>query len=403
MSPAPNAELPRHLTRAALGIGVLCALAVATLEILRPFVLPGLWAVVIVVASWPGMLWLQARLGGRRWAAVSVLTIGLLLLLVIPLILAIGAAVVNAAEIAERAKQLTHLHLPTPPDWVADLPFVGAKAVALWEQVAAAGIEGLLARLAPYAGEATKRFLVEASGIGFILLECLLALGFAALLYTCGEEAAALMNRLGRRLAGPTGARAVLLATQAIRGVALGVGGTAVAQSVMAGIGLMVAGVPFAALLTAVTFALCIAQLGAPLVLLPAVAWVWWNGETGWAIVLLVWTLLISLADNVVRPLLIQRGVDLPFWLVFTGVVGGLLAFGLVGLFIGPVVLAVVSMLLTSWLDGSDLPAVDELVAPASPPKTGAGNAPTVVVVGTAAPALTAAAADAAPAAPREP
>jgi predicted PurR-regulated permease PerM len=334
------------------GLLVLAGLGFAAFRVFEPFLVAGVWAVVIVVSSWHGLLALQARLGGRRWAAVTVLTLALLLLLVVPLTLAVSAAVVNAGEIADRVKQLSGLKLPPPPAWVSALPLVGPRLVLLWEQWAAAGLEGLLAQLTPYAGAVTKRVLTEASGFGFILFECLMALAFAALLYARGEEAAELARRLGRRLAGHTGLAAVTLTTQAIRGVALGVGGTAVVQALMAGAGLALAGVPFVWLLTGLTFVLCIAQLGTPLVMVPAVIWLYWSGDTGWGTVLLVWAVIIGTADNVIRPILIQRGVDLPFWLVFTGVVGGLLAFGLVGVFVGPVVLAVISMLVMQWLDG---------------------------------------------------
>ncbi len=139
--------------------------------------------------------------------------------------------------------------------------------------------------------------------------------------------------------------------------MALGVGGTAVVQSLLTGLGLALADVPFTALLTGCAFVLCLIQVGTLPVLLPAVIWVFWSGDTAWGSFLLVWSVIVGSADNVLRPLLIQRGVDLPFWLVFTGVVGGLLAFGLVGLFIGPVVLAVARMLLTGWLADGELHA----------------------------------------------
>lgn len=353
MPPAAPHDSGRHtrLVTIALGLAVLAGVVAASVRIVQPFTIAFLWAVMIVVASWPGLLWLQARLGGRRWLAVTTMILALLLLLVVPLTLAVGAAITNADEIADRAKLLSTLRLPGPPDWLGELPVVGERLVLLWQRWTGAGMEGLMAELTPYAGALARRALSQASGFGFILVECLLALAMAALLFARGEEAAHLMRRLGGALAGPTGHDAVTLATQAIRGVAVGVGGTAVVQSVLTGLGLALAGVPFAALLTGVTFVLCIAQLGTPLVLVPAVAWLAWSGDTGWAIALGVWALIIGAADNVVRPLLIQRGVDLPFWLVFAGVVGGLLAYGLVGLFIGPVVLAVASMLLTTWLD----------------------------------------------------
>jgi predicted PurR-regulated permease PerM len=141
------------------------------------------------------------------------------------------------------------------------------------------------------------------------------------------------------------------MAGKAIRGVALGVGLTAVVQSVLGGIGLAVAGVPAAAALTAAMFLLCIAQLGPALVLIPAVIWLFWSGQTFWGSVLLVWTVIVGTMDNFLRPILIKKGADLPLLLIFAGVIGGLIAFGIIGLFIGPVVLAVTYTLLGSWVE----------------------------------------------------
>ena len=146
------------------------------------------------------------------------------------------------------------------------------------------------------------------------------------------------------------------LAGQAIRSVALGVGVTAVVQAGLGGIGLVIAGVPFAGPLSAVMLLLCIAQLGPGLVLFPAVAWVYWSGDTGWGTFLLVWSLVVVALDNILRPALIKRGADLPLLLIFAGVIGGLLAFGLVGIFIGPVVLAVAYTLLDSWIGDGTAP-----------------------------------------------
>jgi predicted PurR-regulated permease PerM len=136
--------------------------------------------------------------------------------------------------------------------------------------------------------------------------------------------------------------------------VALGVGVTAIVQSVLGGIGLAIAGVPFASLLTAVMFMLCIAQLGPALVLVPAVIWVFWSGDTGWGIFLAIWTAVVGTMDNFLRPILIKRGADLPLLLILAGVIGGLIAFGLVGIFVGPVLLAVAYKLLGEWIAEAD-------------------------------------------------
>jgi len=156
-----------------------------------------------------------------------------------------------------------------------------------------------------------------------------------------------------------------VLAGQAIRAVALGVVVTAIVQAAAAGIGLAISGIPYAALLTAVIFMLCIAQLGPILVLAPAVIWLYWSGDPVWGTVLLVWTILVGALDNVLRPLLIRRGADLPLLLIFAGVIGGLISFGIIGLFVGPVVLAVTYRLLESWIADIDRETDETLTTPA--------------------------------------
>jgi predicted PurR-regulated permease PerM len=179
-------------------------------------------------------------------------------------------------------------------------------------------------------------------------------------MYATGEDTARWVRRFGRRLAGDRGDNVVRLAGQAIRGVALGVVVTALVQSLLGGIGLAIAGVPFAAVLTAVMFMLALAQIGAVPVLVCALAWLWWKDATAWFVALLVWTLIVGSLDNVLRPILIKKGADLPLLLIFAGVIGGLFAFGLLGLFVGPVILAVTYMLLDAWV----AEAPDEQEAP---------------------------------------
>ena len=173
----------------------------------------------------------------------------------------------------------------------------------------------------------------------------------AAVLYATGESAAAMALRFGARLAGERGEQAVRLAGQAIRGVALGVVVTALVQALAGGIGLAIVGVPYAVILTAVMFLLAIVQVGVAPVLVSAVAWLYWTGSATSGTVLLVWTLLVIPIDNILRPILIKQGADLPMLLVIAGVIGGLLAFGLIGIFVGPVVLAVAYTLFTAWIN----------------------------------------------------
>jgi predicted PurR-regulated permease PerM len=196
-----------------------------------------------------------------------------------------------------------------------------------------------------------------------MLVQFLMVVAFSAILYANGEGAARGVRRFARRLAAERGENSVILAGQAIRAVALGVGVTAVVQTVLAAIGLLVAGVPFAGLLSAAILMLCIAQLGPALVLFPAVGWLYWTGESTWGTVLLAWSLVVSLLDNVLRPVLIKKGADLPLLLIFAGVIGGILGFGLIGIFVGPVVLAVTYTLLEAWVEDG-LGKVDSTLDP---------------------------------------
>jgi predicted PurR-regulated permease PerM len=340
----------RDLTRTTLGVLFIGALIVTTLWVLRPFIAPTIWATMIAVSTWPMLRWFEARLRGRRSLAVLLMSLLILMLLVVPLMLAIGTIVRHADDIVAQAAMLSGFKLPPPPPWVANLPMVGERAAQLWEQAAATGSVGLISKLAPYADDIAKWFVAQAGSVGLVFVQFLLTVVLAALMYSGGERAGMAAHRFGRRLAGVYGDNAVTLAGQAIRGVALGVGVTAVVQAGLGGVGLAIAGVPFAGLLTAVMLLLCIAQLGPSLVLFPAVAWVYWSGETGWGTFLLLWSLVVVTMDNFLRPVLIKRGADLPLLLIFAGVIGGLLAFGLIGIFVGPVVLAVAYTLLGEWI-----------------------------------------------------
>jgi len=342
------------LAQTTLGVLFIGALILAAFWVLRPFIGPAIWATTIVVATWPLLLRLQALLWGRRGLAVAVMTLALLVLFVLPITLAITTLAQHAEEIVAAAKQLSQLRMPTAPDWLASLPVVGPRIATFWAETVAAGTDGVWVRVQPYVGQVTRTLVTNVGSVGYVLVQGGMIVLLAALMYAQGETAAAGLVRFGRRLAGEQGEATVVLAGQAIRGVALGVGVTAVVQSVLGGIGLAVAGVPYAGVLTVVMFMLCIAQLGPMLVLAPATAWLYWSGDTGWGTFLLVVTLVVGTLDNVLRPMLIRMGADLPLLLIFGGVIGGLLAFGLVGIFIGPVVLAVAYRLLEAWTDRVD-------------------------------------------------
>jgi predicted PurR-regulated permease PerM len=342
------------LAKITFGVLSIVLLIASSLWILRPFLGATIWATMLVVASWPAFLWFEARFGRRRWLAVLCMVLILLLLFVLPLTLAISTIAEHADEVVAWVRGLVAQGPPQLPNWLRELPFVGPKLATFWDDLVASGVVGLEAKIAPYVSVVTSWVVSQAGVLGALTLQFLLTVIIAGVMYANGEAAAREVRRFGRRIGNQRGEEAVVLAGQAIRGVALGVGVTAIVQAVVGGIGLAIAGVSFAALLTAVMFMLCIIQVGPTLVLLPATIWVFWSGDTGWGIFLAVWTLVVGTMDNFLRPWLIKRGADLPLLLIFAGVIGGLLAFGLVGIFVGPVMLAVSYTLIDAWLQDAD-------------------------------------------------
>jgi predicted PurR-regulated permease PerM len=275
---------------------------------------------------------------------------GLILAFVVPFSLAIATIVENADEIASWAHSVRTAGLPDLPTWITGLPLVGPRAASAWTELIGAGPEGLANRVEPYARAIAAWFVLELGSFGLIALQFLLTLIMSVVLYLYGERVVAGVKLFFHRVAGPRGEEVVELSGQAIRGVAFGVVVTALVQSVLGGIGLAIVGIPFAGLLTALMFILAVAQVGAAPVLFIAVGWMYWQGETAWATGLLVWAIFVASMDNVLRPILIRRGGHLPLLLVFAGVIGGLVAFGLIGIFVGPLVLAVGYRLLEAWV-----------------------------------------------------
>jgi predicted PurR-regulated permease PerM len=339
------------LARVVLGVLTIGGLMAATFWILYPFLGAIIWAIMIVVATWPMMLRLQRRVGNRRWIAVTIMSIALLLVLIVPLLAAVGTVVSHVDDIVAWAKGLRDFKLPLPPSWLASVPFAGERLVKFWDEVAVEGMQVLGVRITPYAGAITSWFVAQVGSIGALFLQFVLTVIAAAVLFSNGEDAADWALRFGARTGGERGEAAVRLSGQAIRSVARGVVLTAILQALVGGIGVWLAGVPFATLLTALMFLLAVAQIGAGPVLAGATIWLYWSGSPGWGTFLLVITIIAATLDNVVRPILIKQGAaDLPLLLIFVGVIGGLITFGLIGIFIGPLVLAVTHTLLRAWL-----------------------------------------------------
>jgi predicted PurR-regulated permease PerM len=343
-------ERRAELARTTLGVLFILALIVGSLWVLLPFIAAFVWATTIVVATWPVLLWLERRFGGRRGPAVAVMILVMLGVLFVPMGLAAHAMITRVDDMEALAGLLSGLQLPSAPGWLASVPLVGPQIAESWNAMASAGPEGLVEKLQPYLRGFGGWFASHAGTVASLLVQFLVTTVFAAVLYSGGEAWADWVRRFARRLADERGDRVAVLAAQAVRGVALGVVVTALLQTVLGGIGVMVAGVPFAAVLTALMFLLCIAQLGPLLVLIAATVWVYMHSGPVAGTIMLVYALIVGLMDNFVRPVLIKRGADLPLLLIFTGVVGGLVSLGFIGIFVGPVLLAVTYTLLNDWV-----------------------------------------------------
>ncbi|TAM02724.1 MAG: AI-2E family transporter YdiK [Paraburkholderia sp.] len=349
MKPQDSPDIARIL----FVVAILCALTIGSLYVMRPFI-PGLiWATTIVVATWPAMLAIERRCGNRRWLATLIMLLILLVVMVLPLYEAISTLAQHGGEIMDVVRSLPDYTLAPPPDWVRDVPVMGARIASRWQSLSDAGPGGLLAQLEPYVSIAAHWLITHAASVGVFVVHMFVTVIITGVLYSQGEHAGAYVVRFADRVSPEHGAETIRLAGASIRAVALGIVITAVIQSALGGIGLWVAGVPGAGVLTAVLLMMCLAQIGPVLPMVGGVVWLFIHEARVAAILLLAWYVVVELVDKLLRPMLIQRGVHLSMLLILSGVLGGMFAFGIVGLFIGPVILAVSSTLLSEWIKES--------------------------------------------------
>ena len=339
------------LIEGGVAVALIGALAVACALILEPFITPILLAGVRVHATWFGQAWLAPRLG-RAWAAAAMVTLAALVL-VVPLALVVPGLAANLAAAGDVARRIAASLPAEPPEWLAGLPFVGGVIDGTLAEVAPAlaeGGEALRALIEPYAGTLGRLALAFAVSVGEGLLQLLFALLVAFFLYRDGEALIERLRRVAERVGSDRALELLDLTGDTVRGVVWGLIGTGILQGVLAWIGFMIAGVPGAAVLGFMTVLLSIVQIGAPILWASAADWLFAEGEPGWGLFMLIWGgVAVSSTDNVVRPWLISRGAKLPFLLIVLGVIGGLLAFGFLGLFLGPVLLAVAWRLVERW------------------------------------------------------
>lgn len=334
---------------AAIRIGFLLLLATWCLQIIRPFVIPVAWGAILAVLAHPGYRWLQDRLGGRSALAATLLTLLALGLLITPTVMLAGTLVEFAGDLGRELGEGT-LQIPPPPKTIGTWPIVGEPLESMWS-LASTNLSAALRQVAPQLGAALRWLLSTAAGTGLGILQFVLSIIIAGVLLAQADKAPSAARAVGKRLAGDRGEELVNIAGQTVQSVARGILGVALIQSVLAALGFLAVGVPGAGFWALLTLFLAVIQIPPTLILIPIAIYVFSFASTFTAVAFLIWSLFVGMIDNVLKPIFLGRGVRVPMVVIFIGAIGGFMAFGVIGLFVGSVVLAVGYELFLGWLD----------------------------------------------------
>jgi predicted PurR-regulated permease PerM len=339
-------------------LAVLALVFFACIKIIFPFLGPILWSAIIVVATWPLYLRLRDRLGSRSKLATAIMTLGLALVLVGPVAVLTVSLSENISSAVNVFQDLTGAKLPeNPPAWISNVPIVSGRLESIWRE-ASTDMQGFVQKIQPQIRMAATWLLAQGAQLGLALLQFLLVLLISALLYSNGEVLAGYTRKFTMRLGSSEGLSSLETAAQTIKSVSLGVIGTAAIQAILSGFGFWLASVPGWVLLTFFCFFTALLQIGTGIIWLPVAIWLGYQDATAWAIFTVAWGIFINVIDNFIKPYLISQGSGLPIALIFIGVIGGLLTWGIIGIFLGPTLLAIGFNLVKHWLDQdtSELP-----------------------------------------------
>lgn len=336
---------------AAIRIGLLGLLLYWSLKVIGPFLTVALWSAILTVALYPVFDWLARRLGSRRWAA-TLITL-LCLLIVIGPVTWLGFGLIGSVDFVVRGFDSKILSIPLPAESVKNWPLIGEQVHRLWT-LAATDVKTILLEAAPRLKPLGSKLLDIAGTVVFGLLEFVAAIIIAGFLYSPGPQLAASLGALLRRIFGQRSAEMLKLAGSTIRNVSRGVVGIALVQSFLAGLGFLAAGIPAAGFFSFIALVLGIIQIGPTILFIPIVVWSWTTLETTNALIFTAYMVAVGLVDNVLRPFVMAHGLTTPMPIIFIGVVGGTLTYGISGLFLGPIMLSVTWALLVAWVQGDD-------------------------------------------------
>lgn len=313
------------------------------------------WGALIAIALYPLCRRLGSAIGDRPKTAAALIVLILLILMIVPLSYLPGSFEQATDAVSAMTKDWTELKLPPAPSWMAEFPLLGSTIGEKWDAAANAS-RNVLVHLKPYLGPAFQWLAALGASLGLAIVQILLSIILAGVFLATQGSTKEAFHTIGRRLGGATGESLVDVAVRTIRSVVQGVMGTALIQSILSGISFAIAGVPFAVPLGVLCFCTAMLQIGTWLVWIPAAVWLSYHGETGWALFMTVAGIVINILDNVIKPLLIGRGAGSPIWIIFIGVIGGVLTMGIIGIFLGPLIMAIGYSIVTSWLENETLP-----------------------------------------------
>ncbi len=343
--------LPRMDNKKLVRIVLVALLVLGCFLILQPFIAAILFAAIVCVTTWPLYAWLLARLGDRNALAAILMMLLLMLVVLLPMVFLAASLADAVPPLVAKLRVFFEQIAVAPPEWLRRIPLVGEQLDAYWHKLAESRdeLQGLLKQFYEPARKLLTA-IVTLTGEG--LLQLVLALFIAFFFYRDGAALAERLQSGSRQLGGELGGQMLELSRNTVMGVMVGIVGTAAAQALVALIGFLIAGVPGAMLLAAAIFFLSMIPIGPPLVWGGAAFWLYDKGETGWAIFMVIWGVaVISSIDNFVKPLLISRTASLPILLIALGVFGGIIAYGFIGIFLGPVLLALGHVLASQWTE----------------------------------------------------
>lgn len=342
----------------AIRLGLIFLLLSWCLDIIRPFILPVIWGIIIAVAIYPLFLKLKSAMGGRNKLAATLYTLVMVALLITPTVMISGSLIDSSQNIAEKVKEGT-LEIPPPNKNVSEWPLVGKKVFKIWTQ-AADNFENTLKTYSAEVKKVGQVIVGAAAGAGGTILQFVLSIIISGIFLATANGGHDTTLKISQRLTGNSnGKQFTELTIATIRSVAQGVLGVAVIQAVLSAIGLYFMDVPAWGLWTIIILVLAIAQLPPILILGPIVAYVFSYADTTPAIIFTVWSLIVSASDGFLKPLFLGRGMSTPMLVILLGAIGGMMLSGIIGLFIGAVVLALGYELFIAWLNNS-VPTVEE-------------------------------------------